>query len=320
MRFSCLQITHSLLEDVASDPGVVVLRPGAGGAGSSDETEEDVDGPPSPCAVRFVNDNVLINGRSSMPTRPNPHRTAKVSSPTDVPVNPFKSSVRLHNMGSSETSVGYELVYYITHRAAQVRTTSEVLKLQFDDSLTRTFEYPSETSLCEDISSNSPPPIPTATPAHTPTPAPAPALADNTRIGKTSPAPYAHRPRGAPAPRRPSASRETFICSSSAKRQHEYRSSSHLVALACLRSTVRRTNVMCLGVAASAALSSYRPSKTAPPAFQLGVTRAQSPPRTLAPAPAADIDHDHESAASRACAEDARSWSEARAAHTDLLF
>ncbi|CAH0699427.1 unnamed protein product [Spodoptera exigua] len=86
------------------EPGVVVLRPDALlRSDSESDTEPDgTDGsPPSPCSVRFVNDNVLINGRSSMPTRPNRDRIAK-------------------------------------------------LKLQFDDSLTRTFEYPSETSLSEE--------------------------------------------------------------------------------------------------------------------------------------------------------------------------
>ncbi|XP_049887580.1 serine/arginine repetitive matrix protein 1-like isoform X2 [Pectinophora gossypiella] len=84
----------------AGEPGVVVLRPEAGGGGSDSEGECVDAGPPSPCDVRFVNDNVLINGRSSMPATRDRDRQAR-------------------------------------------------LKLQFDDSLTRTFEYPSETSLCE---------------------------------------------------------------------------------------------------------------------------------------------------------------------------
>lgn len=79
----------------AGDPGVVVLRPELC-------TESDGEAPrsPSPLAVRFVNDNVLINGRSSLTTN-NKDRIQK-------------------------------------------------LKLQFDDSLTMTFEYPSETSLVDD--------------------------------------------------------------------------------------------------------------------------------------------------------------------------
>ncbi|KAL0896215.1 hypothetical protein ABMA27_012154 [Loxostege sticticalis] len=98
---------------LAGEPGVVVLRPEAVAAASSDE-ECECDGPPSPCAVRFVNDNVLINGRSSMPPRPDRDRIAK-------------------------------------------------LKLQFDDSLTRTFEYPSETSLCEEPDDPAASPAPQAT-------------------------------------------------------------------------------------------------------------------------------------------------------------
>ncbi|XP_059054660.1 serine/arginine repetitive matrix protein 1 [Achroia grisella] len=90
----------------AGEPGVVVLDPAALARADSDpeedgDGEEEMGGPPSPCGVRFVNDNVIINGRSSMPNKPNRDRISK-------------------------------------------------LKLQFDDSLTRTFEYPSETSLCED--------------------------------------------------------------------------------------------------------------------------------------------------------------------------
>ncbi|KAJ8734423.1 hypothetical protein PYW08_013673 [Mythimna loreyi] len=86
----------------AGEPGVVVLRPDALLRSDSESDTEPDGAPPSPCRVRFVNDNVLINGRSSMPGRPNKDRIAK-------------------------------------------------LKLQFDDSMTRTFEYPSETSLCEDV-------------------------------------------------------------------------------------------------------------------------------------------------------------------------
>ncbi|XP_072935424.1 uncharacterized protein [Epargyreus clarus] len=96
----------------AGEPGIVVLRPEALAPDLDSEAEDEGDGrPPSPCGVRFVNDNVLINGRSSMPGRPNKDRISR-------------------------------------------------LKLQFDDSLTRTFEYPSETSLCEES-----PATPTAAPA-----------------------------------------------------------------------------------------------------------------------------------------------------------
>lgn len=63
----------------AGEPGVVVLRPEALSV-DIDSDVEDVDaGPPSPCDVHFVNDNVLINGKSSMPGRPNKDRIAKVT-------------------------------------------------------------------------------------------------------------------------------------------------------------------------------------------------------------------------------------------------
>lgn len=51
----------------AGDSGVAVLRAGAGQASDSEgEDEAEGAGPPSPCRLRFVNDNVLINGRSSL--------------------------------------------------------------------------------------------------------------------------------------------------------------------------------------------------------------------------------------------------------------
>ncbi|XP_014355038.2 serine/arginine repetitive matrix protein 1 [Papilio machaon] len=123
----------------AGEPGVVVLRPAAGGPSedSGSESEGEAERPPSPCSVRFVNDNVLINGRSSM--RPDRQRIAK-------------------------------------------------LKLQFDDSLTRTFEYPSETSLCEDSPQDAPSPSPSLAPSLSPSAPSAPSapaastLAANTHL------------------------------------------------------------------------------------------------------------------------------------------
>lgn len=71
-------------------------------------------------------------------------------------------------------------------------------------------------------------------------------------------------------------------------------------------------------VAASAALARYTPCKTAADAFQLGVAPGAAPPPPPpppAPAPAPD-DGD-----ARPCGADAaRSWSDARALATDLLF
>lgn len=61
------------------EPGVVVLRREALERADSDSDTEPDGAPPSPCRVRFVNDNVLINGRTSMPSRPNKDRISKVT-------------------------------------------------------------------------------------------------------------------------------------------------------------------------------------------------------------------------------------------------
>lgn len=61
---------------------MVLLRPREPG---DDEDEDEEGGSPravSPCCVRFLNDNVLINGRSSLTTRaPARDRLAKVPPP-----------------------------------------------------------------------------------------------------------------------------------------------------------------------------------------------------------------------------------------------
>ncbi|XP_052751323.1 serine/arginine repetitive matrix protein 1 isoform X1 [Galleria mellonella] len=198
----------------AGEPGVVVLDPAAlARSDSSDEGEEEECGPPSPCGVRFVNDNVLINGRSSMHHKHNRERIGK-------------------------------------------------LKLQFDDSLTRTFEYPSETSLCED------------SPADEHAPAPA-----------SAPAPAAHK----------------------LPQQAQLAANTHI---------------------ASASLARYTPSKTLAAAFQLGVTRrAAHGLANDASSGEAKVTNGAEAEAAaaagdaRPCGADAaRSWSDARAAATDLLF
>lgn len=219
----------------AGEPGVVVLRPEALVRGDSGSEDEADCGPPSPCGVRFVNDNVLINGRSSMPTRPNKDRIAK-------------------------------------------------LKLQFDDSLTRTFEYPSETSLCEDSPST---PAAPAAPTPAPAPAPTPQIADTPIL-----APLA--------------------------------ANTHI---------------------ASASLSRYTPSKTLAAAFQLGVTRHHDNADTNHSAEKSSASAEEENGEAREGAEGgggvegvgdeevdeagdarpcaahaARSWSQARTHHTDLLF
>lgn len=69
-------------------------------------------------------------------------------------------------------------------------------------------------------------------------------------------------------------------------------------------------------VAASAALARYTPSKTSHDAFQLGVAPSAPPP---APPPAPSAEEPPGDA--RPCGADAaRSWSDARALTTDLLF
>lgn len=81
----------------AGEPGVVVLRGEAPAREARDSDSDcELDGaPPSPCAVRFVNDNVLINGRSSMPARPDRDRIAKVPHTTFIIFVTFKVHLRL---------------------------------------------------------------------------------------------------------------------------------------------------------------------------------------------------------------------------------
>ncbi|XP_048481641.1 vegetative cell wall protein gp1 [Plutella xylostella] len=184
------------------DPGVVVLDAAAAAAAASDSDSDEGGaggaggaGEPERLAVRFTNDNVLINGKSSLLARTNRDRLLK-------------------------------------------------LKLQFDDSLTRTFEYPSETSLCED---DSPAPAAPAAAAH-------PTLTSNTHI-------------------------------------------------------------------ASAALAGYTPSKTRAEEFRLGLSRQDPAPPAKTPAvETAEEEEDEELGDVRPCGGAARSWSQARAARTDLLF
>ncbi|XP_014471856.1 PREDICTED: uncharacterized protein LOC106742968 [Dinoponera quadriceps] len=83
------------------DGGIIVLDATLD-ASTTDEAEWEISGgPPSPCDVSFLNDNVLINGRSNLSRTPRNHK----------------------------------------HR------------IQFDDTATRTFEYPSEASILEGESS-----------------------------------------------------------------------------------------------------------------------------------------------------------------------
>nr|XP_012224217.1 PREDICTED: uncharacterized protein LOC105673269 [Linepithema humile]XP_012224224.1 PREDICTED: uncharacterized protein LOC105673269 [Linepithema humile] len=79
------------------DSGVIVLDATLDASTTDDAEWEISGGPPSPCDVSFLNDNVLINGRSNLSRTPRNHK----------------------------------------HR------------IQFDDTATRTFEYPSEASILE---------------------------------------------------------------------------------------------------------------------------------------------------------------------------
>ncbi|XP_050458712.1 uncharacterized protein LOC126855270 isoform X2 [Cataglyphis hispanica] len=79
------------------DAGIIVLDATVDASTTDDAEWEISGGPPSPCDVSFLNDNVLINGRSNLSRTPRNHK----------------------------------------HR------------IQFDDTATRTFEYPSEASVLE---------------------------------------------------------------------------------------------------------------------------------------------------------------------------
>ncbi|XP_011259515.2 uncharacterized protein LOC105253276 isoform X1 [Camponotus floridanus] len=79
------------------DGGIIVLDATLDASTTDDAEWEISGGPPSPCDVSFLNDNVLINGRSNLSRTPRNHK----------------------------------------HR------------IQFDDTATRTFEYPSESSILE---------------------------------------------------------------------------------------------------------------------------------------------------------------------------
>ncbi|KAI5637379.1 hypothetical protein NE865_09948 [Phthorimaea operculella] len=229
----------------AGEPGVVVLRPDLVAAGSDSDDDVTDTGPPSPCAVRFVNDNVLINGKSSI------------------------------------------LVARDRDRAAR-------LKLQFDDSLTRTFEYPSETSLCEDDETHS----------------------DTSRTDPTAPV------------------SPTALAAPSATAHAALTANTHLVSGALGRYTPHKTcaDSFQLGVTRHAPASDT-PNGTAD-SFQLGVTRhapaTDTPNGTAENGTHAENGSNGTNGAeenpedmgdARPCGADAaRSWSEARTLATDLLF
>ncbi|EZA56857.1 hypothetical protein X777_02708 [Ooceraea biroi] len=92
----------SSLSDGVGDSGIIVLDATLDASTTDDAEWEISGGPPSPCDVSFLNDNVLINGRSNLSRTPRNHK----------------------------------------HR------------IQFDDTATRTFEYPSEASILESEASS----------------------------------------------------------------------------------------------------------------------------------------------------------------------
>jgi len=63
------------------DGGIIVLDATLDASTTDDVEWEISGGPPSPCDVSFLNDNVLINGRSNLSRTPRNH---KVSEPTVI--------------------------------------------------------------------------------------------------------------------------------------------------------------------------------------------------------------------------------------------
>ncbi|CAH2100500.1 unnamed protein product [Euphydryas editha] len=221
----------------AGEAGIVVLRPEAL-APESDSEEEDTR-PPSPCSVRFVNDNVLINGKSSMAVKICRDRAAK-------------------------------------------------LKLQFDDSLTRTFEYPSETSLCEDSSS------PTAN-ASANSPAPTDINA-NTNNNGDSPQQIAQPAHLAPLV-----------------------ANTHIVSASLSRYTPSKTRADAFQLGLTRRADHCTDAER--PEVEDGEAREACEAREARCEAEAQADAELELGDARPCAaESARSWSEARTHATDLLF
>lgn len=90
-----LRVRRKRAKPKAGDGGIIVLDATLDASTTDDAEWEMTGGPPSPCNVSFLNDNILINGRSNLSKQPRNHK----------------------------------------HR------------IQFDDTATRTFEYPSEVSM-----------------------------------------------------------------------------------------------------------------------------------------------------------------------------
>lgn len=61
------------------DGGIIVLDATLDASTTDDAEWEISGGPPSPCDVSFLNDNVLINGRSNLSRTPRNHKVSEPS-------------------------------------------------------------------------------------------------------------------------------------------------------------------------------------------------------------------------------------------------
>ena len=59
------------------DEGVIVLDATLDASTTDDSDWEISGGPPSPCDVSFLNDNILINGRSNLSRQPRNHNVSQ---------------------------------------------------------------------------------------------------------------------------------------------------------------------------------------------------------------------------------------------------
>ncbi|KAL6265097.1 hypothetical protein P5V15_005187 [Pogonomyrmex californicus] len=102
------------------DGGIIVLDATLDASTTDDSEWEISGGPPSPCDVSFLNDNVLINGRSNLSRTPRNH---KVSEPSSMIMHQFFQATPLferalqreklhHNMNRCLKMFIYFLYFY----------------------------------------------------------------------------------------------------------------------------------------------------------------------------------------------------------------
>jgi len=92
---------YSLLLQVG-DGGIIVLDATLDASTTDDAEWELSGGPPSPCDVSFLNDNVLINGRSNLSKTPRNHKVSELL--------PRLSKLRLHRFrGLHRNSVIFQI-------------------------------------------------------------------------------------------------------------------------------------------------------------------------------------------------------------------